>query len=197
MVGILQRFCQFRATLDVSRHFRRIRDYTAILEHVTPEQGRAYLSRVAHRPELLAALPRFGRNDEAGHPRLHDFPPHGRFSPTTLRYVKVLCDLLDRFGPLDGLSICEIGVGYGGQCRVVGEWSRPAEYCLVDLRPALGLAERFLDQFVLPMPIHLRTLNTLRARDWDLVVSNYAITEMPRDVQDAYMEGVVRRSRRR
>jgi len=184
------------ASVSTFRHFRRIRDYTAILEHVTPEQGRAYLSRVAHRPELLAALPRFGRNDEAGSPRLHDFSPHGRFSPTTLRYVKVLCDLLDRFGPLEGLSICEIGVGYGGQCRVVGEWSRPAEYCLVDLRPALGLAERFLDQFVLPMPIDLRTLNTLRSRDWDLVISNYAITEMPRDVQDAYMERVVRRSRR-
>jgi hypothetical protein len=184
------------ASISTFRHFRRIRDYTAILEHVTPEQGSAYLEEVAHRPELLAALPRFARNDEAGNPRLHDYPPHGLLSPTTLRYVKVLSDLLDRFGRLDGLSICEIGVGYGGQCRVIGEWSRPAEYCLVDLRPALGLAERFLDQFVLPMAIDLRTLNTLRPRDWDMVISNYAITEMPRAVQDAYMERVVSRARR-
>lgn len=184
------------ASISTFRHFRRIRDYTAILEHVTPEQGTAYLAKLSHRPELIAALPRFARNDEPGNPRLHDFPPHGRLSPTTLRYVKVLCDLLDRFGPMDDLSICEIGVGYGGQCRVIGEWSRPAEYCLVDLRPALGLAERFLDHFVLPMTIDLRTLNTLRPRDWDLVISNYAITEMPREVQDAYMERVVMRARR-
>jgi hypothetical protein len=186
------------ATADVStfRHFRRIRNYTAILEHVTPEQGSAYLEKVVQRPELLAALPRFGRNDMAGNPRLHCYPGYGHFSPTTLRYVKVLSDLLDRFGPLDGLSICEIGVGYGGQCRVIDEWSRPAEYCLVDIRPALGLAERFLDQFALSTPIELRTLNALRTRDWDLVISNYAITEMPREVQDAYMERVVRNARR-
>ena len=52
------------ASVSTFRHFRRIRDYTAILEHVTPEQGEAYLAKIAHRPELLAALPRFGRNDQ-------------------------------------------------------------------------------------------------------------------------------------
>ena len=186
------------ATNDVAtfRQFRRIRNYLAILEHVTEEDGAAYLGHVKRRPELAAALDRFRANDRHGMPRTFEYPPHGRFSPTTLRYVKVLGDLLDRFGPLEGLSVCEIGVGYGGQCRVVSEWCRPAEYCLVDLRPALGLAERYLDQYVLSMPVEYRTLNTLRARDWDLVVSNYALTEMPREVQDAYMEKVVLRARR-
>lgn len=186
------------ATNDVAtfRQFRRIRNYRAILEHVTEEDGRAYLDHVRRRPELLAALPRFAANDLHGLPLAFDYPPYGRFSPTTLRYVKVLGDLLDRFGSLDGLSICEIGVGYGGQCRVISEWARPSEYCLVDLRPALGLAERYLDQYVLSMPIELRTLNTLRSRDWDLVISNYALTEMPREVQDAYVERAVGRARR-
>ena len=186
------------ATNDVAtfRQFRRIRNYRAILEHVTEEDGRAYLDHVRRRPELLAALPRFAANDLHGLPLAFDYPPYGRFSPTTLRYVKVLGDLLDRFGSLDALSICEIGVGYGGQCRVISEWARPSEYCLVDLRPALGLAERYLDQYVLSMPIELRTLNTLRSRDWDLVISNYALTEMPREVQDAYVERAVGRARR-
>lgn len=186
------------ATNDVAtfRQFRRIRNYLAILEHVTEEDGAAYLGHVQRRPELVAALDRFRANDRHGMPRTFEYPPHGRFSPTTLRYVKVLGDLLERFGPLDGMSVCEIGVGYGGQCRVVSEWCRPAEYCLVDLRPALGLVERYLDQYVLRMPVEYRTLNTLRARDWDLVVSNYALTEMPREVQDAYMEKVVLRARR-
>jgi len=186
------------ATNDVAtfRHFRRVRNYRAILEHVTEADGHAYLDHVRRRPELLAVLPRFAANDLHGLPRTFEYPPFGRFSPTTLRYVKVLGDLLDRFGSLDGLSICEIGVGYGGQCRVISEWARPSEYCLVDLRPALGLAERYLDQYVLSMPIELRTLNTLRSRDWDLVISNYALTEMPREVQDAYVERAVGRARR-
>ncbi|MBM4100437.1 MAG: putative sugar O-methyltransferase [Planctomycetes bacterium] len=178
------------------RHFRRIRNYTAILEHVSPEQGVEYLRHVARRPELVAALPRFAANDRVGDPRMHGYPPHGAFSPTTLRYVKVLGDLLDRFGTLDGLSICEIGVGYGGQCRVIAEWSRPAAYCLVDIRQALGLAERFLDHFALSVPVEFRTLNTLPAREWDLVISNYALTELPREYQEAYMDRAVRRARR-
>lgn len=178
------------------RHFRRIRNYTAILEHVSPEQGGLYLEAMRRRPELLAALPRFAANDTVGNPRIHPYPPHGEFSPTTLRYVKVLGDLLDRFGSLDGLSICEIGVGYGGQCRVIAEWCKPAEYCLVDIRQALGLAERYLDHFPLSVPVQFRTLNTLRAREWDLVISNYALTELPRAFQEAYMERAVRRSRR-
>lgn len=186
------------ATNDVAtfRQFRRIRNYRAILEHVSESDGRAYLDHVRRRPELLAALPRFAANDLHGLPRTFEYRPFGRLSPTTLRYVKVLGDLLDRFGSLDGMSICEIGVGYGGQCRVISEWARPAEYCLVDLRPALGLAERYLDQYVLPMPIALRTLNTLHAREWDLVISNYALTEMPRAIQDAYVDRAVRHARR-
>jgi len=178
------------------RHFRRIRNYTAILEHVSPEQGHAYMEAISRRPELIAALPRFAANDRAGNPRMHPYPPHGEFSPTTLRYVKVLGDLLDRFGSLDGLSICEIGVGYGGQCRVIMEWCRPAAYCLVDIRQALGLAERYLDHFALSAPVEFRTLNTLAGRDWDLVISNYAVTELPRQYQEAYVDRVIRRSRR-
>lgn len=173
------------------RHFRRIRNYTAILEHVSPEQGSEYLRLLLRRPELAAALPRFAANDRVGNPRTHPYPPHGAFSPTTLRYVKVLGDLMDRFGPLDGLSICEIGVGYGGQCRVITEWCRPSAYCLVDIRQALGLAERFLDHFPLSVPVEFRTLNTLEPRTWDLVISNYALTELPRDYQEAYLSRVV------
>lgn len=182
--------------VDTFRQFRRIKNYRAILEHVSEEHGRAYLEQLRRRPELLAALPRFAANDLHGLPRTFEYASFGRLSPTTLRYVKVLGDLLDRFGSLDSLSICEIGVGYGGQCRVISEWARPSEYCLVDLRPALGLAERYLDQYVLSMPIELRTLNTLRARQWDLVISNYALTEMPRAVQEAYVERAVRHAHR-
>ena len=61
-------------------------------------------------------------------------------SPTTLRYLKVANDLETLFSSLDGLRICEIGVGYGGQCRVLDAMFAVKSYTLVDLRPVLELA---------------------------------------------------------
>ena len=41
----------------------------------------------------------------------------GKISPNTLKYIKVLMDLKKHWKTLDNMEICEIGVGYGGQCR--------------------------------------------------------------------------------
>jgi hypothetical protein len=141
-------------------------------------------------------MDRFRRNDDHGGPRTFEYPPVGRFSPSTLRYVKVLADLKARFASLDGFDICEIGVGYGGQCRVIGAWFEPASYCLVDLAPALALARRYLGRYALRTALSFPTMDELAPRDWDLVISNYAFTELPRAIQDAYLDKVILRSKR-
>jgi hypothetical protein len=176
--------------------FRRNPVYNRILEHAKESMGHEYLRRINELdPELYRELDRFKPNDAYGNPRMFDYPT-GRFSPTTLRYVKVLADLRTLFGRLDGLRICEIGVGYGGQCRVIDAFLRPASYCLVDIKPALNLAQRYLDNYVIGSPLTYRTLNELEAAPYDLVISNYAFTELTRQVQDAYLERVILRSSR-
>jgi putative sugar O-methyltransferase len=186
------------ASIDyrVFNNFRRDEIYTTILEHVSPEQGQEYLEIISKDAEVLEAMPRFRRNDDFGNPRTFAYPAIGEISPSTLRYVKVLTDLKAHFKTLDGLDICEIGVGYGGQCRIVNAFFRPATYCLVDISPALALARRYLDNYILSSVVSYKSMNELAPRDHDLVISNYAFTELPRAIQDVYLQKVILQSKR-
>jgi hypothetical protein len=176
--------------------FRREPAYTCILEHVTQAQGRVCLDLIEQDAVVTAALDEFRRNDQIGNPCVFDYARAGRFSPSTLRYAKVLCDLRALFGPLDGMRICEIGVGYGGQCRIVSALHRPAGYCLIDIEPALDLARHFLGHFEIQTELSFKTMAALKQQDYDLVISNYAFTELKREIQDVYLDKVIRRAGR-
>ena len=176
--------------------FRTNSVYNQILEHVSEQHGGEYLRLIAQDPEVLGAIESFKANDEYGSPRMYSYPGVGKISPTTLRYVKVLVDLRRLFQSLDGFAICEIGVGYGGQCRVINALHRPASYRLVDIQPALGLAQRYLDNYVIPSVLEYQTMNQLREDSYDLVISNYAFTELPRTIQEVYLRKVILRSKR-
>jgi len=187
-----------RASYDY-RHFNRFRidpSYNQILESLSRDEGARYAELVAGDAEVLSAMPLLKANDDYGSPQLFDYPVVGRVSPTTLRYASVLIDLKRHFGSLNGLSVCEIGVGYGGQCRMASTFFRPATYCLVDIQPALALAQRYLDHYVLHSVIAFKTLNELPRTPFDLVMSNYAFSELRREVQDVYMERVLTLARR-
>jgi hypothetical protein len=191
-------FCAAAATRpEVFATFKRAPVYREVLEHVTCEQGEAYLARVRDQsPELVALFDRLRENDRLGSPVTCDYGEHGRFSPTTLRYVKVLSDLLLLFGRPDGWTIAEIGCGYGGQCFVVSAATEPASYALVDLDAPRALQRHYLEQLGVgrtrfPSPDELDP----RA-EYDLAISNYAFSECRRDVQEHYLERVLRRARR-
>ena len=176
--------------------FRRHPVYSQILEHVSENQGSDYLQIISRDDDILAAIDRFKDNDTHGGPRVCDYPRIGSISPSTLRYIKVLMDLKSHFQTLDGLDICEIGVGYGGQCRIINAYFMPEKYCLVDIQPALSLARRFLDHFPLHSTLTYKTMNELRHRSHDLVISNDAFTQLPRAVQDVYLRKVILNAKR-
>jgi putative sugar O-methyltransferase len=120
----------------------------------------------------------------------------GKASPTTLRYLKVARDITKNFGVLTGMNIVEIGIGYGGQCRVLSSLYRPGTYALVDLPPVLKLAERFLSESLVDSPTRFISAFGVPEMESDLVVSNYAFSELRREVQEMYMSRVVEKSRR-
>jgi len=175
--------------------FRRNPIYNQILEHVSEKQGNEYLQIISNDLEIMAKMDDFKANDKWGNPRVYDYPNIGKISPTTLRYIKVLLDIKKHFQCIDKYAICEIGVGYGGQCRVINAYYKPATYCLVDIQPALSLAQRFLDNYILHSTLIYRTMNELEKRDYDLVLSNYAYTELPRTIQDVYLEKIILNSK--
>ncbi len=196
-----------RAYTDVCEHaardpamfasFRRHPAYVRTLEHVTRDQGSEYLQIALEQvPAFVPVLDRFRENDRLGGPKTYEYGEHGQFAPTTLRYVKVLSDLVTHFGSLDGLRIIEIGAGYGGQCAVTNVPFRPSSYALVDLEPCLALQKTYLSQLGIAS-VHFLSANTLPTDGtYDLVVSNYAFSECVREVQEDYLARVLRRASR-
>jgi hypothetical protein len=186
-----------RAARDPSTfsQFRRDPAYTEILEHVTPlvaaEAARIALERF---PAYRDYLEEFRRNDTCGGPFLHSFADIGAFAPTTLRYVKVLSDLETLFGDLSGWRIVEIGGGYGGQCRIIRARFAVKSYTIYDLPEAAELASRYLEAFGF-RDVSFNPPSPLEA-EADLVLSNYALSEIRRSSQDEYLAGVVRKAAR-
>ncbi len=101
------------------------------------------------------------------------------------------------FKQLDNLNICEIGVGYGGQCRIINSVTSPNRYTLVDIQPALMLTQRYLDNYILSSIVTYKTMNELEIQKYDLVLSNYAFSELPRSVQDVYLNKIILNSKKR
>lgn len=184
---------------DVQAKFRRDPIYMSVLEHVDKGLGDKYLSLIRD-ARLLDILRNSAAADLVGDPLRAEF--NGiMLSPTTVRYVKVLQDLLDYFPQFnDFKSVVEIGVGYGGQSRVIQELCKREGsalelYTLLDLLPVTLLAQSYLDNF----DLYARTIATTKttlARDarYDLVISNYAFSELNRGLQEEYMRNVVSRS---
>ncbi|MES2209898.1 MAG: putative sugar O-methyltransferase [Chloroflexota bacterium] len=185
----------------VFSRFRSETAYLEVLDHVTQSEGAKYL-KVLRRdyPELLRdSLDELRANDIYGSPNTYQYPDVGQISPTTLRYAKVLGDLSRLFGDLTGRRIIEIGVGYGGQCRLITSRWPVQSYTLIDLKPALDLARVYLGKFAND-PV--MGFDQFEFKDpeadfvgpYDLCISNYAFTELSREMQEHYVGGVIRDS---
>jgi hypothetical protein len=190
-------FC-IQASIDFSLfdNFRQNPIYNQVLEHVTKDQGFEYLKCIDLDPEIMGSINEFKLNDNYGNPLTYQYPCIGMISPSTLRYIKVLYDIKSHFNSLDNLDICEIGIGYGGQCRIINSFFKPSTYLLVDIQPALSLAMRYLGNYILHSTIQCKTMNELYEKNYDLVISNYAFSELPRVIQDVYLEKIILKSKR-
>jgi len=177
--------------MTVFSTFRMHPVYRAILEHVSSKHAQVYLNEILKYPEFSSHWESFKINDKWGSPKLKKYQGIGHISSTTLRYVKVLNDLRLNFKDLSNLKIAEIGVGYGGQCRIINSIYKPKKYTLVDIKPALMLAERYLDNYILHSAMEYKTMNELEPARYDLVISNYAFTELPRMIQDVYLKKII------
>lgn len=180
--------CREAASGPLFDTFRRDSRYKVILEHTTPEEG-AELAAIAASRFPDYPWDAFRRNDDVGGAEPADCGPAGRMSPSTARYVKILADIETIFGSLDGLDIGEIGAGYGGQARVISARFSPLSYAIWDLEPAAALASRYLGSFGIRVAVH-SDIET-PPRPLGLVISNYALSEVRRSLQERYLRNVV------
>jgi hypothetical protein len=181
---------------NVFSNFKNNFHYNAILEHVSPEQGSLYLNYLEKNfPEYIEDLEKFKMNDRYGNAKLSEYTQIGSISPSTLRYIKVLSDLKNLMGDLNGKKIIEIGPGYGGQCFILSQFFKDLDYFLVDMEESLSLSHKYLDKLdVKHQIIKPEEVENLE-EEFDLVISNYAYSEVDRNFQDRYWEKIIKKSK--
>jgi putative sugar O-methyltransferase len=189
--------CQRAAEDDtLFANFKQNSAYRDILEHVTYEQGQEYLRVIQNDyPELLSYLPFFKQNDTIGNPKTYVYSAIGRISPTTLRYIKVAGDLQRAFGDkLRSMHVVEIGGGYGGQCKILSDIGAFASYTLIDLPQCNALSKKYLSKLGVANVSFIDSTDLESVGQYDLVISNYAFSEIDRKEQSEYLEKIVKPS---
>lgn len=171
-------------------------------EHVSREIGEQLLDIINSNSDIKFSdeeWNRFIENDRFGTPEQFEYIiNHSKWNvaPTTLRYVKILQDILSLYNVDNISTIAEIGIGYGGQCRIIMDYLKDREYFLIDLPEVLGLAEVYLNKFNMSGVVHyVDGTQDMLKKKYDLVISNYAFSELNRDVQNFYLERVIDDSR--
>lgn len=167
--------------------------YTGILEHTTKTQALGYIDFIKKSKLDFSKIPLLKSNDEQGSPILENYGDEvfDNISPSSIRYIKVLSELINIYTHLNGINIVEIGVGYGGQCKMINDYFSVKSYQLIDLPEVLMLAERYLRKYEYT---NLKFGGDFSEK-YDFVISNYAITECSKDVQCNYIDNIINNSR--
>jgi putative sugar O-methyltransferase len=172
--------------------FRRNFYFRMILEHVNFNQGLDYYARIKElnvvQNEQISSL---ASTDVFGKPRRYFYKNLGLVSPTLLRYVSVYSEIETLIGFKNVNSVVEIGVGYGGQARVIENFTNIQKYAFYDLNSVQTLAGKFLSNTGSSLvPIRCDIDNVILEK-FDLVISNYAISELPSTIQNLYIQNLI------
>lgn len=180
----------------VFSNFKKHPRYRDILEHVTQEQGQEYLQEIlkTNTLKIQNAKNILSKNDMFGGSDVFDYGNVGQYSPTTLRYAKVSSDIINEFKICKSklpISVIEIGSGYGGQCLLLDQFLNIKSYTLIDTSSALRLAKKYLERHVTKCKLKFLTINEIDSLQTDILISNYAFSELCRDLQNAYLKKII------
>lgn len=180
-------------------HFKRFRrnfHYRQILEHVTPDLGFEYIKKINNlNPNFLKLSDTRKYFDNIGNPLTYEYLGIGTISPTTLRYLAVALELKVLFGNLDNRIIGEIGVGYGGQFKTLDIMYKLRKYYAFDLPLAQLLTKKYLSNLTINAEHIFPDIDGWdKSTRIDLVISNYAFSELSRETQLLYLDKVILKS---
>lgn len=194
--GYLHIVCNAANKDESFEKFRSNREYRQILEHVSKVQGYEYLRKIQlEASKLKSVLSKVSFLNTCGAPLVYFYPRFGFLSPTTLRYIKVFEDLNRLFPNIPKMRIAEIGGGFAGQAAVLRKLSGFESYTIYDLPEVHLLQSKFLKANFLESNIFYADGRLAPSGQFDLVISNYAISELRRELQETYFENVLKTSK--
>jgi hypothetical protein len=191
-------FCELASSDDkLFSEFRRAKIIATVYDHVSLDLGKSYIAELLKHGKVSKKFVAVAHQiDTLGNPRQYNFAFFGKISPTTLRYLKVYLDLKHYFGNLEKMKVTEIGIGFGGQASLIALLDPPVVYNLFDIPPVLNLAKRFTGELDLQNTLEFLDGRNPKIVDSDLVISNYAFSELTKTIQEIYLENVILRATR-
>jgi putative sugar O-methyltransferase len=192
-------FCATAAVNQkVFNEFRTYKEIIEVLDHVSIEQAVEYINQILKysnwKHEFTDVLTHV---DSLGKPLHYKFK-QGIFSPTSVRYLKTYLEIKKIFGSLEDYNVTEIGIGFGGQASIIAMLSKPSSYTFYDLDSALKLSRKFISTLNLNGKFDFQDGRDPKIGIYlpDLIISNYAFSELSKSVQDAYIENIILKSSR-
>lgn len=193
-------FCELASRRDsVFKNFRHYSVYRGIVEDVGYDIGVGCWDIIQKKNISTSILDECWKNDTVGGAETYFYEGLQKpVAPATMRYVKIMLELKELFGDLK--NIVEIGVGYGGQSRILRKFNPIQSYGLVDIPQALGVTKKYLSYFFSEKEMeqyHFINGTTLRKTlKPEFVMSNYAFSELCREVQDVYLEQIIKHAKK-
>ena len=177
----------------IFKKFRRNYTYRVILEHVNYKIGKSYLKLLT--PETINSYrenPKLIKLGSIGKPRKFYYEKFGWISPTILRYLYVNQNLSKFFSFKEIETMGEIGVGFGGQVAITMEINNVKTFSMYDLPPVLELSKKVLAGIGISMNcVASKEIDPLTQDTYDLVISNYAFSELPHAIQAEYVSKIL------
>jgi hypothetical protein len=170
--------------------FKKCFEYRLVLEHVTRSQAIQYLEFIKHDQDVLSTITKVSKV-EIGSPITYPFEGLGKLSPTQIRYGKILKDICNLFVDLHNFDIVEVGIGNGGLAAQIANQFELNSYRLVDLSEVLDLTRQTLRPFLELTTFEFIKPSEVSANATELFVSNYAFSELHKEVQDFYFENYI------
>ena len=196
--GSYPKFCKLASENDeVFQTFRRHPSYTKILEHVSDDLGIKYYENIKNEfgltnKEIFSYCEKI---HDVGSPYLvnliTDMPP---ISTTALRYLSTGLQINSILESKNIEKIIEIGAGYGGQAVILDCLLNSKEYTFVDLREVNLLIKKFLSKSDVDFIPQFNSLEDSFNKQYDLVISNFAFSELSRKLQNIAMNKIIKKS---
>jgi hypothetical protein len=179
-----------------SKNFRRIHAVRQVVETLGPVDGRHFARWIRDNASSHLTDKRVAAIDAWGDPIRWPAACLGTpraFSPTTLRFLAHALWLKKEGFVKEGGTVVEIGVGFGGLAAMNAIVSN-ATTIMIDLPPVAVAAMLQMRELGLG---NFASNDQSKATAGDVCfISNYAFTELSREMQDAYVDEFIRHADR-
>ncbi len=191
------------------KKFKMSKIYQVVLEHVSYELANNYLNVINNNyPNYLNKdkLKLVKENDRIGKPFLFKLKYNSirgeksqinelEISGSSIRYLFVLCEIERIFKKKNYKLIAEIGGGYGGQALIFDKFFQFDQYMLFDLPSVNNFIKKYLNSFYFNNSFNALDINQQNYNTYfDLVISNYSFSELPRNLQEVYLKKIILKS---